>query len=429
MPERFTAAPHGAVPVRLEGVVKRFGPVVAVGGVTLDIPAGKLVTLLGPSGCGKTTTLRMVAGLEQPSAGRIYIGDEDVTVLPASNRSVTMVFQSYALFPHLTVFENVAYGLRIMKVPPAAMREQVAAALTLVGLPQVGARYPAHLSGGQQQRVAIARALINEPTLLLADEPVASVDEQTAMDVLDACLRLNRERGSTLLMSLHQPELALRYCPRIIVLASGTVVYVTDASRAVGVCSNLLSNTTRDSYVAELKADYQAARDQHEGKKDKASYVSLEEARKHGLKTNWSKKPTPLSPPLSWGKTNAPSHDKGRAGEGLPQLKPLLHSRPNAGVLIGTHRAQTRFAASAHFFSSAIAAPNFIERDIEGKARPDNLCFIHAKGGGKDANFSQRRVFKKLLRTTDKNGAIVGKGHGLLRVKSHGDPTETPSLG
>jgi len=172
----MTVKSLGAIPVRLEGVTKRFGQVVAVDNVNLQIPAGKLVTLLGPSGCGKTTTLRMVAGLEHPTSGRVFIGDEDVTPLPASNRSVTMVFQSYALFPHLTVFENVAYGLRVTKVPNAQIHTQVAAVLELVGLPQVGARYPSQLSGGQQQRVALARALVMNPKVLLFDEPLSNLD-------------------------------------------------------------------------------------------------------------------------------------------------------------------------------------------------------------------------------------------------------------
>jgi len=219
----MTVKSLGAIPVRLEGVTKRFGQVVAVDDVNLQIPAGKLVTLLGPSGCGKTTTLRMVAGLEHPTSGRVFIGDEDVTPLPASNRSVTMVFQSYALFPHLTVFENVAYGLRVTKVPNAQIHTQVAAVLELVGLPQVGARYPSQLSGGQQQRVALARALVMNPKVLLFDEPLSNLDAKLRKRVRGEIRELQQRLGITTIYVTHDQAEALALSDVVVVMNQGHV--------------------------------------------------------------------------------------------------------------------------------------------------------------------------------------------------------------
>ncbi|HEY6101775.1 MAG TPA: ABC transporter ATP-binding protein [bacterium] len=212
-----------AVPVGLEGVTKRFGLVLAVDDVTLTLEAGKLTTLLGPSGCGKTTTLRMIAGLEHPTRGRVFIGGEDVTPLPASNRSVTMVFQSYALFPHLTVFENVAYGLRITKVPGPQIREQVAAVLDLVGLPQVGDRYPAQLSGGQQQRVALARALVMKPKVLLFDEPLSNLDAKLRKRVRGEIRDLQQRLGITSIYVTHDQAEALALSDVVVVMNQGRV--------------------------------------------------------------------------------------------------------------------------------------------------------------------------------------------------------------
>jgi iron(III) transport system ATP-binding protein len=249
-----------AVPVRLENVTKRFGSFPAVDNVTLEIPAGKLVTLLGPSGCGKTTTLRMIAGLEHPTGGRIWIGDENVTALPASNRSVTMVFQSYALFPHLTVFENVAYGLRIAKLPEAEIARQVAGVLELVGLPQVGARYPAQLSGGQQQRVALARALVMKPKVLLFDEPLSNLDAKLRKRVRAEIRELQQRLGITSIYVTHDQAEALALSDVIVVMNLGKVeqigtpadLYRTPASRFVADFvgeANLLSGTYRDGVI------------------------------------------------------------------------------------------------------------------------------------------------------------------------------------
>src|SRR5262245_55634151 len=167
--------------LRLERVSKRFtrqgaGDVAAVNDVTLTVEPGELVTLLGPSGCGKTTTLRMVAGFEQPDEGRVYIGEADVTGLMVYRRNIGFVFQNYALFPHLTVFDNIAYGLRVRGVASGPLRSRVGQVLELVGLPGYESRYPNQLSGGEQQRVALARAVVIEPALLLFDEPLSNLD-------------------------------------------------------------------------------------------------------------------------------------------------------------------------------------------------------------------------------------------------------------
>ncbi len=209
--------------VRIDRVTKRFGTVVAVDDVTLEVPSGKLVTLLGPSGCGKTTTLRIIAGLETPTSGRIFIGEEDVTLRSASARPVTMVFQSYALFPHLTVFENVAYGLRIAKRPWATITRQVNDVLDLVGLPQVASRYPGQLSGGQQQRVALARALVMEPEVLLFDEPLSNLDAKLRKRVRGEIRELQQRLGITSIYVTHDQVEALALSDVIVVMNKGHV--------------------------------------------------------------------------------------------------------------------------------------------------------------------------------------------------------------
>jgi iron(III) transport system ATP-binding protein len=217
---------RAAAPVRLERVTKRFGPVVAVDDLSLDLPPGKLVTLLGPSGCGKTTALRIVAGLEHPTGGRVFIDEEDVTSLPASQRSVTMMFQSYALFPHLTVFENVAYGLRIARTPFAEIARQVAEALEMVGMPQVGQRFPAQLSGGQQQRVALARALVMKPKVLLFDEPLSNLDAKLRKRVRAEIRELQQRLGVTSIYVTHDQSEALALSDLIVVMNQGRVEQV-----------------------------------------------------------------------------------------------------------------------------------------------------------------------------------------------------------
>ncbi|MER3456409.1 MAG: ABC transporter ATP-binding protein [candidate division GAL15 bacterium] len=248
------------VPVRLRGVTKRFGTVVAVDSVDLDVPPGKLVTLLGPSGCGKTTTLRIVAGLERPTTGRVWIAEEDVTDLPAARRGVTMVFQSYALFPHLTVFENVAYGLRVQRLPAGEVRRRVQEVLDLVGLPETAQRYPAQLSGGQQQRVALARALVMQPRVLLFDEPLSNLDAKLRRRVRAEIRMLQQRLGITSLYVTHDQAEALALSDVVVVMNLGRVeqvgtpeaVYRRPRTRFVADFigeANLLPATYRDGVV------------------------------------------------------------------------------------------------------------------------------------------------------------------------------------
>ncbi len=214
------------VPVRLERVAKRFGAITALEEVTLALPPGSLVTLLGPSGCGKTTTLRILAGLEQPTSGRVFIGEREVTGLPPSGRNITMMFQSYALFPHLSVFENVAYGLRVQRRPAAEIRQRVEAALELVGLPGFGGRQPGQLSGGQQQRVALARAIVMEPEVLLFDEPLSNLDAKLRKRVRGELRHLQRRLGITSLYVTHDQAEALAMSDTVVVMNQGRVEQV-----------------------------------------------------------------------------------------------------------------------------------------------------------------------------------------------------------
>ena len=218
-PQRRTD--EGGDHLRLEGVTKRFGDFVAVADLTLEVPQGSFFALLGPSGCGKTTTLRMVAGLEDPSAGRICIGDRDITDLRPYKRPVNTVFQSYALFPHLTIFENVAFGLRRRRVKDLKARtEQM---LELVELEQYAGRKPAQLSGGQQQRVALARALINEPGVLLLDEPLGALDLKLRRSMQIELKRIQTETDVTFVHVTHDQEEAMTMADTIAVMNAGRI--------------------------------------------------------------------------------------------------------------------------------------------------------------------------------------------------------------
>ena len=212
-----------AAKVVFEGVTKAFGQVTAVQEISFTIEAGSLVTLLGPSGCGKTTTLRMIAGLEMPTGGRILIGEQDVSLLPATDRDVSMVFQSYALFPHMTVSENIAYGLSMSRLPKAELRERAEEGLRLVGLEGYGARLPSELSGGQQQRVAVARALVLEPAVLLFDEPLSNLDAKLRRRVRQDIRELQQKLKLTVAYVTHDQEEALAVSDRIIVMKNARI--------------------------------------------------------------------------------------------------------------------------------------------------------------------------------------------------------------
>ena len=212
-----------ATPVRLEQVTKRFGKTAAVDNVSLTIEPGSLVTLLGPSGCGKTTTLRIVAGLETATSGRVFIGDAEVTHLPPNARDVTMMFQSYALFPHLSVFENVAYGLRVLRRPEGELRKQVEEVLQLVGMPGMGERSPSALSGGQQQRVALARSLVMQPKVLLFDEPLSNLDAKLRKRMREEIRLLQQRLGITAIYVTHDQAEALAISDQIVVMDRGRI--------------------------------------------------------------------------------------------------------------------------------------------------------------------------------------------------------------
>ena len=216
-------AAERVVDVALEDVVKRFGDAVAVAGVSLEIDRGEFFSLLGPSGCGKTTTLAMIGGFELPTAGRIQLGGHDVSRVPPYKRDVNTVFQSYALFPHLDVFNNVAFGLRRRRIAKAQIAERVTAALALVDLPGYETRKPGQLSGGQQQRVALARALVNEPRVLLLDEPLGALDLKLRKQMQLELKRIQQEVGITFLYVTHDQEEAMTMSDRLAVMNAGRI--------------------------------------------------------------------------------------------------------------------------------------------------------------------------------------------------------------
>lgn len=209
--------------VVFDRVSKRYGAVTAVDTISFEIAAGTLVTLLGPSGCGKTTTLRLIAGLEQASAGRILIGGADVTARSPAERDVSMVFQSYALFPHLSVLDNVCYGLRSSRVPKRQAAEQARTKLDLVGLTGLEDRLPSELSGGQQQRVALARAMVLEPRVLLFDEPLSNLDARLRRRVRDEIRSLQQSLRLTVVYVTHDQSEALAISDRIIVMNNARI--------------------------------------------------------------------------------------------------------------------------------------------------------------------------------------------------------------
>jgi len=212
-----------AASIRFENVTKAYGDVIALDNISFIIKAGQLVTLLGPSGCGKTTNLRMIAGLEFATSGKIYIDEKDVTLKPATDRNVSMVFQSYALFPHMTVLENVSYGLTIIIKNKKEVRELAEIGLKQVGMEGFGGRLPSELSGGQQQRVAVARALVLQPSVLLFDEPLSNLDAKLRRSVREEIRELQQNLGLTVVYVTHDQEEALAVSDRIIVMKNAGI--------------------------------------------------------------------------------------------------------------------------------------------------------------------------------------------------------------
>src|SRR3954469_16809650 len=209
--------------IRLRGLRKVFGSVVAVDGIDLDIADGEFFAVLGPSGSGKTTVLRMIAGFEQPTSGVIELGGVDATRIPPFRRDVNTVFQDYALFPHMTVEQNVAYGLRVRKVPRPERARRVSEALEMVRLPDVGRRQPSELSGGQRQRIALARALINRPRVLLLDEPLGALDLKLREQMQVELKAIQRQVGITFVFVTHDQTEALTMSDRIAVFNAGRI--------------------------------------------------------------------------------------------------------------------------------------------------------------------------------------------------------------
>jgi spermidine/putrescine transport system ATP-binding protein len=208
----------------IEGINKHFGDVEALKDVNLEVSSGEFFTLLGPSGCGKTTLLRIIAGLELPDTGRVNLGGKDITSLPATKRQVNTVFQSYALFPHLSIFENVAFGLRSRKFANNEVNKRVDKRLEMLGLQDMTDRYPDQLSGGQMQRVALARALVNEPEILLLDEPMSALDAKLRAQVQEDLRRIQRRLGRTFLLVTHDQSEALVCSDRLAVMHEGRIV-------------------------------------------------------------------------------------------------------------------------------------------------------------------------------------------------------------
>jgi len=230
--------------LRLENITKAFDGVSVLNGISLSVGAGEFVTLLGSSGCGKTTTLRIIAGLEQPGSGRVFLDESDITDIEPNKRDINTVFQNYALFPHMNVESNVGYSLRIRSVPKAEIKRRVGGALQLVRMEGFAKRMPSELSGGQRQRIAIARAVINRPKLLLLDEPLGALDLQLRRQMQLELKRLQKELGIAFIYITHDQEEALNMSDRIAVMHKGLFEQVGSASE--------IYDAPRTSYVAKF---------------------------------------------------------------------------------------------------------------------------------------------------------------------------------
>jgi spermidine/putrescine transport system ATP-binding protein len=257
---------NGRHAIVLEGVSKRFGSHAAVDDVTLEIRDGEFFSLLGPSGCGKTTSLRMIAGFERPDAGRVLLNGDDVTDVLPNRRPVNMVFQQYALFPHMSIYDNVAFGLKVKRIPRDEHRERIAQLLRVVDLEGLESRKPRQLSGGQQQRVALARALVNRPAALLLDEPLGALDVKLRKQMQLELKRIQHELGTTFVYVTHDQEEALAMSDRIAVMNRGRVEQlgspreIYDHPRTAFVADFIGSLNALDLTIDELVGGYAVAR-------------------------------------------------------------------------------------------------------------------------------------------------------------------------
>jgi spermidine/putrescine ABC transporter ATP-binding subunit len=290
-----TAAEHVADGLRVHGAVRRFGQVNALAGIDLAVRNGELLTILGPSGSGKTTLLKVIAGFEQPDEGGVFLNASDITDAPPAKRDIGMVFQNYALFPHMTVAENIAFPLQMRKVPKVECTRKVQEALQLIDLPNFGTRFPRQLSGGQQQRVALARAVVFGPRLLLLDEPFGALDRKLREQMQLEVRRLQRRLGLTALFVTHDQEEALVLSDRIAVMDAGRIaqlgtpqdIYQRPVNRFVAGFigeSNLLHARMDDNGRATTDNGTQIALSRHAGKADDDIGVMLRPERARYLK-------------------------------------------------------------------------------------------------------------------------------------------------
>ena len=252
----------------IQRIRKTFGPTTVVQDFNLDVEAGEFISFLGPSGCGKTTVLRMVAGFEEPTAGNVVVSGRDITQLKPNQRNVGMVFQAYALFPNLTVAQNVGFGLKVAKMPKSEADQRVAEMLSLIRLPELGSRYPYQLSGGQQQRVALARALAPKPKLLLLDEPLSALDAKVRVSLREEIRAIQQRLGITTIFVTHDQEEALSISDRIVVMYNGKAeqvgtpfeIYNRPSSRFVASfvgTLNILDAEVRDAASGRMVIDGQ----------------------------------------------------------------------------------------------------------------------------------------------------------------------------
>jgi spermidine/putrescine transport system ATP-binding protein len=262
--------PEDGLGLLVRGINKRFGDVTALSDVELRVRAGEFFTLLGPSGCGKTTLLRIIAGLELPDSGTVRLAGADITALPAAKRQVNTVFQSYALFPHLNIFENVAFGLRARKFPADEVARRVTRRLEMLGLDEMRSRFPHQLSGGQKQRVALARALVNEPEILLLDEPMSALDARLRAQVQVDLRRLQRKLKKTFILVTHDQSEALVCSDRLAVMRGGRIIQLGTPAEVY--------ETPRNSYVAQFlgAANLIAAEREAEGIRTPIGFLQLE---------------------------------------------------------------------------------------------------------------------------------------------------------